>query len=97
MNQTPEEESLRDSLGLRELKDMLAETKADEELVLRIIEEAMLEPIPDPNDEEACEEFAHKMSILRDLANTYLGRSEMLLEIQRQLDEKSSTLDQLGN
>ena len=97
--ESPEKpESISDSLGLRELSDMLAEMGTDDETVLQIIEDtAGMEPIPDPNDVEACLEFDRKMAILNDLAQTYLGRSERLLEARKKIEDKVRQKNQASN
>ena len=77
-----------DSLSYKELASMLAEIRADEEAVVRIIDDFLLEPIPDLTDQAAVEEFNAKMAAVRDIAQSQLGRSDLLKEIWGRIESR---------
>ena len=86
--ESPSGEHFASSLELKELASMFAEKLADEETVLKVIEESLLEPIPDLNDPVAVEEYNAKMAILRQLAGEYLSRSELLKSLWEQIEQR---------
>jgi len=68
---------------------MFAETKADEETVINIIEDALLEPVPDLNDQAAVDEYNAKMATLKELTREYVHRSDMLKNLWGKIEAKT--------
>ncbi len=77
-----------DLASLQEFKRMLEGIAVDEHNILEILEDSLLEPIPDPNDAEAVKRFNDKMALIKEMAFERLGRSQMLEQIRSQIEER---------
>lgn len=86
--ETPASEHFLSSLELKELLSVFAEAATDEETVVRIIEDALREPIPDLNDPVAVDEFNAKMIMLQNMTEEYIHRSAMLRDFRARLSAK---------
>jgi hypothetical protein len=75
------------SIELKELFAMFAESAADEQTVLDVIEQALLEPIPPLDDLAAVEEYNTKMEMLREMAKEYVRRSDLLKDLRTKIEE----------
>jgi hypothetical protein len=79
-----------DSLGLKELLNMsLDEEAGDIQSAITVIEEVLLEPIPDPADSDARDEYNAKMNIVKQWAETQNDRADALL-IRQRVEERIS-------
>lgn len=90
---SPEGEPSQETLDL--VLDLLSRIKTEELPVLDAIDEVLLEPYPNPNDEEAIREYSAKMLAVRIAAEVARGRSQLLIQLQdlakeSQIDNSSS-------
>ncbi len=77
-----------DALGIKELGEVFSELRTTEEEILIAIESVLLEPIPDPGDDEAMREFRERMAALEAFAKERLVRSTMILDVQERIRAK---------
>lgn len=84
------ERSFPTSLELKELATIFAQERTDEETVLAILDEALLEPIPDLDDESATEEYNAKMAIIRRMVEDQVLVSIRLRSIWERIEAKSA-------
>ncbi len=77
-----------DPQTLREVLGMLEEIKADDATFVEIVEQVLMDPVPDLEDDDGWLEYREKMAVLRKAVETQLAMSDRLTDIQRRIAEK---------
>jgi hypothetical protein len=86
--QSPE---LPTALELKEIIEVFREEFVDIESVMRILEQVMEEPVPDPSDRVAVDEYNAKMAIIKETALRYELVSEHMKSLKERLEAKAAS------
>lgn len=89
---TPSTET--EALGLKEVLAMLTEIEAEDAEVLRVIDEVLMEPIPELDDADGWIVFRDKMKAVSDFAKTLDASTARSRLIRERLEARQHELDE---